>query len=57
MQELFISISISLSGQPADLVIEDFLAGTGEAVMFPKGQETFDTFAYGLGHLLEAVDR
>ena len=57
MKELFISVSISLSSEPADLVVEAFLAGTGETVMFPKCQETFDAFAYRFCHLLEAMDR
>ena len=45
----------TFSGSPI-FVIEAFLAGTGEAVMLPKSKESFYTLAYGLGHLLEAMD-
>ncbi len=56
MQELFIPVSISLSSELSDLVIEAFLAGTGESIIFPKGKESFEALAYGLCHLLKAMD-
>lgn len=52
----FSSVSVGLSSEPSYLVIEAFLAGIGEAMMFPEPKKAFDSFTYGFGHLLKAMD-
>ena len=56
MKIFFIPVSICLPSEPSDLVIEAFLTGIGESMMFPKSKQSFDSLTYGLCHLLQAMD-